>query len=170
MNRIYILLGLLFLSCICQGQNASTYFDDLGSKMLSKNASQALDLFNQSLDLNPDNPDAWVHRGDALRALKQLNSSIESINQALKIDNKNAAAWSALDQSYAARKDYANASSAATKVTQLDPKKKASWLREGQLLQMQGLFNQSLPSWIRPYLWIPNTRMLCIGRAYILLP
>jgi len=63
MNKLITLLCLLFLSSICHGQDAATYFEELGSKMLSsRNYSEALDLFNQSLDMNSDNAYAWIHR------------------------------------------------------------------------------------------------------------
>lgn len=137
---------LLILVVISSAEDASMTYDRLGSKLYSKgNYTEALNYFNRSLDQNHSNVEAWVHKGETLKALRKLNASIDSYNQALKRDGKKVTAWSGLADVYTIRKDYANASAAAAKVTEFDSRNKASWLREGNLLQMQGLFDEAIP-------------------------
>lgn len=146
MKWISLLLCLMFLSSIVSAQDPATYFDSLGSKLLSKgNYSQALDLFNKSLDQKKESAAAWTHKGNALRSLRQYNASIESLNHALKIDESYAPALVGLSDTYLAQKNYMAAYVAATQLTSLNPKDKTCWLREGKLLQMMGMFDQSLP-------------------------
>jgi tetratricopeptide (TPR) repeat protein len=87
-------------------QDASTYYDNLAGKLVSaKNLSEALDLFNKSLDQNLTNVNAWIHKGNAEKALQDYNASIGSFNRATILDSKNAAAWSALSDAYSQKKD-----------------------------------------------------------------
>jgi tetratricopeptide (TPR) repeat protein len=85
-----------------------------------------------------------VHKGDAQRALKDYNGSIQSYNAALKIASNKTAAWSGIAEDYTALKEYANASAAAARTTELDNKTKTNWLREGNLLQAQGMYQESV--------------------------
>jgi len=145
MKWINLLLCLMLLSSIVSAQDPADYFDSLGSKLLSKgNYSQALDLFNKSLD-QLDSAAAWTHKGNALRSLRQYNASIESLNHALEIDDSYTPALVGLSDTYLAQKNYMAAYVAATQLTSLDPNDKTCWLREGKILQMMGMFDQSLP-------------------------
>lgn len=118
----------------------------MGSKLYStRNYTDAMSYFNLSLSQNSSNVDAWVHLGDTFKALGKLNASIDAYNQALKHDGMETVAWSGLTDAYTFRKDYANASAAAAKVTEFDSKNMYNWLREGNLLQMQGLFSEAIP-------------------------
>jgi predicted Zn-dependent protease len=140
--KVELCLLIVFIA-ICSGEDASMTYDSLGSKLYSaRNYTEALNYFNLSLKQDSSNVDAWVHKGDLLKALWKINASLESYNQAVKYDGKNVAAWSGLADGYANREDYANASDAAAKVTEFEGKKE-NWLREGKLLQMQGLFKDA---------------------------
>ncbi len=75
MKSIHICLFIfIFIMSSCSScQDASTYYDNLGSKLVSaKNLSEAMDLFNKSLDQDPTNVNAWIHKGNAEKALKDL--------------------------------------------------------------------------------------------------
>ncbi len=144
MKLFIMALCVFILSSVCAADMAPAYFDSLGSKLYNyRNYTEALDYFNKSADQDPAYVNAWVHKGDTQKTLRDYNGSIESYNQALKANNKTATAWSGLIDAYSANKDYANASLAAAKVTNLNPKNKASWLKEGQLLQVQGRYFES---------------------------
>jgi tetratricopeptide (TPR) repeat protein len=85
-----------------------------------------------------------VHKGYAQRALKDYNASLKSYGRALEIDRNKTQAWSGMTEAYTALKDYDKAYSAAAKLTELAPTNKVYWLKEGNLLQMQGLYNESI--------------------------
>jgi tetratricopeptide (TPR) repeat protein len=146
MRILNIVVCLLILIAICSAQDASTTYDRMGTKLYSSgNYTEALDYFNRSLNQNISNADAWVHKGNALKALRKLNASYECYNRALSFDRNKIAAWSGLADVCTTWKDYANASAAAAQATKLDGKNKAYWLREGNLLQIQGFFRESIP-------------------------
>ena len=138
-----VLVCIFLLSAICLAEETE-YFDWKGSKLYaSKNYTDALTYFDKAITQDPGYIDAWIHKGDTEKALKNYNVSIQSYNSALKIDGKKVAAWSGITEDYITLKNYANASIAAAKVTELDNKTKANWLKEGNLLQLQGMYNES---------------------------
>src|SRR5664279_4360776 len=138
-----VLVCIFLLSAICLAEETE-YFDWKGSKLYaSKNYTEALTYFDKAITQDPGYIDAWVHKGDTEKALKNYNGSIQSYNAALQIDGKKVAAWSGITEDYTAIKSYANASIAAAKASGFDNKTKTNWLREGNLLQLQGMYNES---------------------------
>ncbi len=116
-------------------------------------------LYNQSVIQNASYTDAWVHRGDAQRALKYYNGSVESYSKAVMLDKNNTAAWSGLLADYNALKDYSNAYTAANKTTMLIATPKASnWLTEGNLLQQLGRYNEPVERYNRAIALDPQNK------------
>jgi tetratricopeptide (TPR) repeat protein len=143
MKILGVLVCVFLLTAICVAEETE-YFDWKGSKLYAtKNYTDSLTYFNKAITQDPGYIDAWVHKGDTEKALKDYNVSIQSYNSALQIDGKKVAAWSGITEDYAAMKSYANASIAAAKATEFDNKTKANWLREGNLLQLRGMYNES---------------------------
>ncbi len=54
--------------------------------------NDALDLFEQALLLNQDDPDLWNYKGIVLRSMGRYEEAMECFNRSLKIDprDKNA--------------------------------------------------------------------------------
>ena len=150
MKIINVVVCIFLLSTICAAQQTAKDFDRAGSMFYSfKNYTGALDYFNKSLDKDPNNIDTLVRQGDTLKALKEYNASIDSYNKALKLNSSNVAALSGLTDSYIAFKDYTNALNTVTKANGLNPKIKTNWVKEGQLLQLQGRFEEASTSFER---------------------
>lgn len=76
--------------------------------------------------------------------MKDYNESLQSYTGALKIDKNRTAAWSGMAEAYIALEDYARASVVSANITELESKKKENWLREGNLLQMQSYYDESI--------------------------
>ncbi len=143
MKILGILVCIFLLSAICMAEETE-YFDWKGSKLYAtKNYTDALIYFEKALSQDPGYIDAWIHKGDTQRILKDFNGSIASYNAALQIDGKKAVAWSGITEAYTAMKDLTNASIAAAKTTELD-NSKANWLREGNLLQTQEMYQEAV--------------------------
>jgi len=144
MRVLNVVFCLLMLCVICMAETAE-YFDKEGLKLYaSRNYTEATEYFGKAISQDPGYVDAWVHKGDAQRALKDFNTSLQSYGRALEIDGNKTKAWAGMIESYTALKDYTKAYSATAKLTKLDPGNKAYWLKEGNLLQMQGLYNESI--------------------------
>jgi tetratricopeptide (TPR) repeat protein len=138
-----VLVCIFLLSAICLAEETE-YFDWKGSKLYAaKNYTGAQIYFEKAVSQDPAYIDAWIHKGDTQRALKEYNASIDSYKAALKIDSQKAVAWSGITEAYTAMKDLTNASIAAAKTTELD-NNKANWLREGNLLQTQEMYQEAV--------------------------
>lgn len=143
-RMLYAALSVLALCSACAAYETE-YFDWKGLQLYaSKNYTDAIAYFDQATSQDPSYVDGWVHKADAQRALKDYNGSLLNYSRALDIDRNKTTALSGKVEAYTALKDYANAYSAAAKLTSLGPTNKANWLREGNLLQMQGLYNESV--------------------------
>jgi tetratricopeptide (TPR) repeat protein len=149
LRLIILLAGLLFLAAVCSAEETS-YFDWKGLKeYAAKNYSDSLAYFDMAINQDPSYVDAWVHKGDALRALKDYNGSIENYLQAVQRKDDSAPAISGLMEAYASLDDYGKASEAAGRLTEIDPGRKDYWLKEGNMLQMLGRYAEASNSYDR---------------------
>ena len=65
------------------------YFDWKGLKSLAaKNYTESIAYFDQAIKMDPTYIDAWLHKGDAQRAMKDYNASLQSYEGALQANNK----------------------------------------------------------------------------------
>lgn len=142
--KIFILISIFFLlASFCSAEETS-YFDWKGLKeYTAKNYSKSLNFFDMAIAQDPSYIDAWIHKGDALRALKDYNASIEHYLQALQRKDDSSAALSGLVEAYAALFDYEKASQAASRLTEIEPGRKDYWLKEGNMLQMLGSYAEA---------------------------
>jgi len=149
LKMVILLSGLLLMASVCSAEETS-YFDWKGLKeFAAKNYSDSLTYYDMAIAQDPSYLDAWVHKGDSLRALKDYNSSIENYLQALKRKDDSTAALSGLIEAYAALNDYEMASEAAGRLTEIEPARKDYWLKEGNMLQMLGRYDQALARYDR---------------------
>ena len=131
--------------CIVCTAEETEYFYYIGSKLFaSGNYTGALAYFDTAIKKNPNYVDAWIKKGDTQRVLKDYNESVKSYSHALQIDNKSMIALRGLIDSYLALKDNAKASLFSANLTELDPKNRENWFKEGNLLQSQGEYAESL--------------------------
>ncbi len=140
----YIALCFLALCATCAAYETE-YFDWKGLQLCtSKNYTDAIVYFDQAISQDPYYVDGWVHKADAQRALKDFNASLRNYSHALDIDRNKTTALFGMVEAYTALTDYANASLTAARLTELGPTNKVNWLREGNLLQMQGHYSESM--------------------------
>lgn len=135
---VAILLCLIILCPLCLAEETD-YYDWKGLKSFAaKNYTESIVYFDRAIKQDPTYIDAWLHKGDAQRAMKDYNASLQSYNGALQIKNRTKAAWSGMIEAYVALNSFSKAANAAAKVTEIEPNRKENWLKEGNLLQMQG--------------------------------
>jgi tetratricopeptide (TPR) repeat protein len=116
-TMVAILLCLIILCPLCLAEETD-YYDWKGLKSFAaKNYTESIVYFDMAIKQDPTYIDAWLHKGDTQRILKDFNGSIASYNAALQIDGKKAVAWSGITEAYTAMKDLTNASIAAAKTT-----------------------------------------------------
>jgi tetratricopeptide (TPR) repeat protein len=84
---LLIIVACFFItSAICLAEETE-YWDWKGLKNhASKNYTEALGFFDKAIRQDPNYVDAWVHKGDTLRAMKDYNASLQNYSVALTID------------------------------------------------------------------------------------
>lgn len=149
MRVVSAALCFLMLCAVCSAYETE-YFDWKGLQLYaSKNYTDAIEQFDKATAQDPLYVDGWVHKADAQRAMKDYNGSLLNYSRALEIYRNSTTSLTGMVEAYTALKDYPNASVAAARLTKLGPNNKANWLREGNLLQMQGLYNESTAKYER---------------------
>ena len=144
-SMYFILFICLISLCVVSVAVETDYFDWKGLKSYAaKNYSESIGFFDAAIKQDPNYIDAWLHKGDAQRAQKDYNASIETYKGALSIKNDTKAAWSGMIEDYISINNYPEASKAAARLTEIESGRKENWLREGDLLQMQGSYEEAI--------------------------
>ena len=138
-----------FDQAISQDSNTTMSWIHKGDAQKSlKDYNGSIQSYNVALQIGNNSRDSkyimvWISKGDALKALKDYKGAIQSYKTALQIDPSKAGAWSAVADTYTTMGNYGDAIKAAAEATKLE-NKTANWLREGNLLQMQGMYKESV--------------------------
>jgi superkiller protein 3 len=85
---IFLTFLIVFLSSISTGfsqeQPDYTYYFNLGySKLVDGQFNQAIDIFNQTIELQPDCSEAYLGLGIAYRQLHELEKALKATQKAL---------------------------------------------------------------------------------------
>lgn len=146
---VAVSLCLIILCSQCLAEETD-YFDWKGLKSYAaKNYTESIGYFDIAIKQDPTYIDAWLHKGDAQRAMKDFNASLQSYEGALRVKNDTTAAWSGIIEAYIALNNYPQAAEAAAKVTEIAPNKKENWQKEGNLWQMHGDYEKAATKYDR---------------------
>eukprot|EP00003_Mantamonas_plastica_P027173 TRINITY_DN575_c0_g1_i2.p1 TRINITY_DN575_c0_g1~~TRINITY_DN575_c0_g1_i2.p1 ORF type:complete len:563 (+),score=174.10 TRINITY_DN575_c0_g1_i2:1497-3185(+) len=81
----------------------------------------AIDCYNTSIKLHPDNPDVWNNLGFALQILKRYTEAVAAFEHAVSLDNSNKVVWNSLGQVLRAMKQYEDAIDCFNNALDIDP-------------------------------------------------
>ena len=84
--------------------------------------SEALNITQLALKIDPDQPDLHILAGRLLRTTGQLDQSLDHINKALSLDHQNMDGYLELAKTHEARRDYARAVSVYEQAIDLMPR------------------------------------------------
>jgi tetratricopeptide (TPR) repeat protein len=91
---IILLIFIIFASgCIQKSGSEDYYNQGIYYNNHDNQYDKALENFNKSVGLEPDNPRIWFARNVTLYNLKRYDESLESLNTTLAIDPDYGAAW-----------------------------------------------------------------------------
>lgn len=69
-------------------------FFDQGVNLAVGKFHEALDAFNRSIELDPDNSLLWVNKGFICSELKHYSEALEAYDRSIELDPDNSATWS----------------------------------------------------------------------------
>lgn len=106
--------------------------------------ARALEDFDKSLEINPQDADIWRYRGSALYILGRYEEALEAFDKSLEIDPKDENAWSFKGSTLYMLNKPEKALKAFDKALQKNPNKLEAWFNKGSILFELGRYKQSL--------------------------
>ncbi len=89
-----------------------------------QNYNKSIEMFNQSLKINPEVIDTWIFLGDVYFQMRQFNKALDAFKHALKIDPKTREAWMNIGHSYIKLGEFNNAIDTLKKALDIYPSAK----------------------------------------------
>lgn len=105
---------------------------------------RALEEFNKSLEINPENADIWSYKGSALYILGRYEEALGAFDKSLQINPKNENVWSFKGSTLYMLNKPEKALKAFDKALQKNPNKLEAWFNKGSVLFELGRYKQSL--------------------------
>lgn len=126
------------------GETAETLAQQGWQLWNSQRWTEAIDKFNQSVRLAPDNAEAWNGLGWAFFNSGALDEGLNAFEKAVAINPQHPAALNGLGQIHLMRRQY---DLAETNLLRAAPEAPASWFGLARLYLIQGRFEQAEP-WV----------------------
>jgi tetratricopeptide (TPR) repeat protein len=104
----------------------------------------ALNCYQQAVDLEPENAIAWHKKAEAQVMCLEYQEAIESCSQAAKLNPTNAATWFLKSFAYGVLGQYQDALDSCSRGLELDPSNKMVWCTRGQYLYALGRLEEAL--------------------------
>lgn len=98
----------------------------------------------QVLGTNPNDPDAWISKGDSLERAGRLEEALAAYETALEIDPKKIVSWQCMGSVLEDLRRFEIALEAYDRVLELDPDDEFGLCRKGEMLQQLGQYEESL--------------------------
>ena len=156
-NKVYVELsknGNAIDSMVVIPSLSSLYQKGLSLFYQGKNV-EAISAFDKSIEIDPENADAWYFKGKALCELSKYNEAIQAYDRAVRVDPSYAIAWYDKGQILYEQGEYDEAIKAYDEVIRLnpeviirrDPNDADAWYFKGKALYEQGKYNESIQAY-----------------------
>ncbi|MDJ0581445.1 tetratricopeptide repeat-containing serine protease family protein [Crocosphaera sp.] len=122
----------------------------------NKQYTEAINSYDQALEIDPNDKDAWHGRGVALNELKRYEEAIKPYDKAIEIDPNYVKAWynrgNALDE----LKRYEEAIKSYDKAIEIDPNYVKAWYNRGNSLRKLERYEEAIKSYDKAIEIDPN--------------
>jgi len=167
-----LLISALFAGCVSNSWNAAQWLEQ-GNRFAKDGLySNAIDAYNQSINLDASNAKVFTYRGVALQHLGANNDSMRDFDQALSINPNESAAWQGKAATYIEIGQYRPAIKAADKAIELakisDDKKENAYLLRGFALNRLEMYDDALLAFDKAIEIDPKRVDLWQNKAYSL--
>ena len=176
-NRAYLLCTLIFIisvSCvtpIVQAATIKTTYDwnkEGDSLFNAGRYSDALDAFNTSLSINPNDADSWYEKGFALTYLGRYSEASDTQNIALSINPNNTNAWNNKGYALDHLGRYQDAVDVYDKALSINPDDANAWNNKGYALDHLGRYSEALDAFNTSLSINPNYATAQINKNNVL--
>lgn len=113
------------------------------AEYLIGNKEVALQYYDESLKISPENAKTWLNKGYLLYDIKNFEEALASFKKVIEFDPTNDNAWYVMGLLYDELKQYKNAVKCFMESLKLDPLKKDSYDGIGKSLESLGLLREA---------------------------
>jgi tetratricopeptide (TPR) repeat protein len=106
--------------------------------------NQSLQYYNKSIEINPQDSDAWVGQGNALKNLNKYNEAIKAYNRAIEINPHNSNAWYNKGFVLDELGELDEAIKAFDKAIKINPQNIDAWVGKGLVLDNLNKYDEAL--------------------------
>jgi|GEM_PF-2095715 len=118
--------------------------------------AEAIKAYNQVLELDPENPEAWNNKGLILAVAGNYREALKCHLKAIELDPNNVDAISNVGMMHAKLEDYKTALEWYDKALVLDKSHETTWNNKGNLLSKLGKYDEALNCYNRALEINPN--------------
>ena len=133
LTTFFIFLVLCMFTASCYSDEASEWYSKGVSYYDNGLYGKAIECFNESIRLNPNNPNAYYGRGQAYFDTYSLEEAISDFTKVIKSVPNFSGAYFLRGKSYNELKDFESAISDYSKAIELDPENAEYYLNRGML-------------------------------------
>lgn len=108
--------------------------------------AEAIDAYQQSLDINPEKADGWNNLGLAYKRAKQTGKALDAYKQALLVNSDYAGAWLNIGVIYAETDKAGLAQYAFDQALRINPGDEDAWLNKGIAYRIAGQPDKAIES------------------------
>jgi tetratricopeptide (TPR) repeat protein len=128
----------------------------------------ALDIYNRALQLRPDLPAVWDHKGFALERLERDEEALEAYDRALALAPDALWVWHRKSHVLEGLRRYEEALEAYDRVLQLAPAFSVAWFRKGHVLEELRRDEDALEAYDQALALDPNFSALWDSKGHVL--
>jgi type IV pilus biogenesis/stability protein PilW len=142
------LAGLIFCAVPAPApasQESSAVYLDLGVELFQKGRlDQAIAEFNQAIELNPRDAEAYNYRGSAYLKKGQIDRAIADYDQVLRLKPRYAEAYTDRGVAYGAKGQYDRAIADFNRAVELNPRYAPAWSCRGGMYLNKGQIDRAI--------------------------
>ncbi len=148
---IVVAVLIFLIVALALAPNAGKYYNEGISLYDQKNYGQAIESFDKSLKLDPDNEEAWYYKGMAHENMRDLSEALTCYEKATQINPYYSEAWHSkagvLRIMARSNQDLDVALDAINKSIEISPKNSEAWRLKGLILHEQGKYYEAISSY-----------------------
>src|SRR5262249_10509670 len=112
--------------------------------LYKRNYSMAIDHYDQAIEIDPNNADAWNNKGIALHNLRKYKEAIHCCDMAIKINPNYADAWNNKGVSLGKLGKYKEAIDCTDRAVKIDPNYADAWNNKGVSLGKLAKYKEAI--------------------------
>ncbi len=147
--------------------NLSAAADDDSRWCREGNTEAKIAACSRLIDRNPEDAEAYDHRGEAYSFSNTYDRAIADFDKAIGLDPKNAKTYTHRGKAYAGKKDFDRAIADFDQAIRLDPRDATAWSERGRAYESKGDNDRAIADYDQAIRLNPIDRYTYISRARV---